>query len=78
MNPKTDLRVDTKTSAAISEAMNLLTEFGYDRAKAYLDAEGVGNMLSQNLLSLRFDRRRPTHARETTGVGIFRGSSSTV
>lgn len=73
VNSMDELRRDTRTADAVREAMLLLTEFGYDKARAHLEATGVETTLALQLLSLRFDRRASTSTPTRAGVGIFRG-----
>lgn len=76
MDTDIDLRTDAEKAKQISQAISLLTEFGYERARQHLAAAGVEDLLAQKILLLRFDRRGATVAVPKSGVGVFRGSSA--
>lgn len=58
MSIETEKRGELRTAAAISDAMQLLAEFGEERARTYLTECGVKCELVERIMLIRYDRRR--------------------
>ena len=65
MSHHPERRRDLVTSRRITHALRLASEYGYARARHYMEEAGVPNDLATQLLLTRYDRRsaRPAGAR---------------
>lgn len=62
---KMEMCTDVITARYIAQALKTRAEFGYEHARAQLEALGVDNHLALALLAHEKDRRLPGHANET-------------
>ncbi len=73
MTENYERRADQATAKKVSRSIEILVEFGFDKASEYLRIEGVPSKLTDQVLLLRFDRRKRANA-QANSHGFFRCS----
>ena len=53
-----DVRTDSATAEAVSAAMKLIVDYGYQRARQHMLEAGVQPAIAERMLLIRYDRRR--------------------
>jgi hypothetical protein len=74
MKPVIDVRTDSATAEAVSAAMKLVVNYGYQRARQHMLEAGVQPAIAERMLLIRYDRRRGGGAFHAKEFGVFRNT----